>query len=553
MNEFWWQEAIIYQIYPKSYKDSNQDGIGDIQGIISSLDYIQNLGINTIWLNPIFISPQIDNGYDISNYYAIDDIFGTLEEVEKLIDEAHKRDIKIIFDLVLNHTSSQHPWFQEALKGKNNMYRDYYLWSEPSDDGSVPNNWASFFGGSVWEKDESSNQYYFHLFDKEMPDLNWENLEVQKAMLDIAKYWLDKGIDGFRLDAFIHIAKDDFGKQMVTKEKQPVIAEEYYANLPDVKPLLSQFVKELKQIKPDIFILGEAASASPSKALDYMSEDLCGAIISFDHFRELPLNEEVIKSTHKTHQLDHKAFKKSLIDWQQTLTGEKYPTLYWNNHDMPRVVSRFGEVNHYRNESAKSLATAMYLLKGIPIIYYGEEIGIKNLDVTSIDFFEDKDVVSNYEKLIQQGENPESALFIVSNQHKEVSRGGMQWNATDFSNFSTVAPWNAVNKEKIFNVYEQERDQESILAHYRKLIQLKKQPVFQTGEVIWLDSPPEVIAYKRVTESEEMVVIANISDKRFDNMAGLFTANTCSSVLLGNRTCVDKGTIEPYDFVVFKK
>lgn len=545
MQKNWWQEAIIYQVYPKSFKDTNGDGIGDIKGITSSLDYIKSIGVNTIWINPIFVSPQIDNGYDISNFYAIDDIFGNVDDVEMLIEEAHKREIKIIFDLVLNHTSSKHPWFQEALKGKDNIYRDYYIWEDAGINGEEPNNWASFFGGSVWEKDKLSHQYYFHLFDKEMPDLNWENLEVQKAMLDIAKYWISKGIDGFRLDAFIHIAKADFNQQKETNNCEPVIAEEYYANLPKVKHYLSHFVREIKKIKPDVFILGEAASATPIIGKDYISENLCSTIISFDHFRETSHSE---KESHLPTSLDFISFKESIYKWQNELSDEQKPTLYWNNHDMPRVLSRFGNTSFYRNESAKSFATVMYLLKGIPIIYYGEEIGMKNLDIPTIDFFEDKKIVEEYQFLITQGYKPKEVLRSLAEKHKEVSRGCMQWDSTEYADFSSVSPWNSVNQEDGFNVSEQEKDDHSILNFYRQLLELKKTPLFQEGHVNFLDTPPEIIAYKRFYKSEEAIVIANLSDKQINDIDIVIPST--SKILLGSLENAKQ--IASYEFVVYK-
>lgn len=544
MKQRWWHEAIIYQIYPKSFKDSDKNGIGDIKGMTSSLEYVKSLGVNAIWINPIFVSPQIDNGYDISNFYAIDDNFGTLEQVEDLIKEAHKREIKVIFDLVLNHTSSKHPWFQEALKGKNNIYRDYYLWSDPNSHGGPPNNWASFFGGSVWEKDERSNQYYFHLFDKEMPDLNWKNLEVQKAMLDIARYWMSKGIDGFRLDAFIHIAKDDFSKQVQGNGDTPQIAEQYYANLPQVKTYLNQFIEELKKIKPDIFILGEAASATPAKAFEYVSDELCGAIISFDHLKE----------NAKSHLLDYDAFKQSMKEWQKTFTGEYYPTLYWNNHDMPRVLSRFGNTEKYRVQSAKALATAMYLLKGIPVIYYGEEIGMKNLTVSSIDFFEDSKIVDNYYDLVKKtNQAPQKILLTLANNHKEVGRGCMQWDYKKYTGFSDDAPWNGVNEESGYNVFEQEKKTDSILNFYRDLLELKKQPIFQRGETIFLETPSEIFAYSRVLDKKEMIVVVNLSDRLIEGVKDVFAGYDESHRVLGNIENMNNGLIAPYEFIVFKR
>lgn len=517
MSSSWWQEAIVYQIYPKSFKDSNHDGIGDIKGIIDELDYIKNLGVNTLWLNPIFISPQIDNGYDISNYYAIDPIFGTEEELELFIKEAHKRELKVVFDFVLNHTSKQHPWFQEALKGPENIYRDYYIWERPKVDNGLPNNWASFFGGSVWEMDDKSGEYYFHLFDKEMPDLNWENVEVRHAMLHIAKYWLSKGIDGYRLDAFIHMAKADLSLNVPdTPEGEPAIAEEYYANLPKVQEYLAEFIGELRKIKPDIFILGEAASATSELAKEYTdtNRNQCDTVVSFRYFPErvVEKNDKVPESL-LTKELDVSAFKGTMAEWQEALAGERYPTLYWNNHDMPRLVSRFGNDDTYRDESAKMLATVMYLMRGLPVLLYGEEIGMKNLVSHDVSDFQAPEAVSYYKDMLAKGINSKEALARLSSVNKEASRGGMQWTKEANAGFSTVSPWSGVNEEQLYNVREQSQDKESILSYYQALLRLKKESLFSEGAFELLPTSDASIVYRRFTEAKEALVIANMTGK----------------------------------------
>ena len=517
MSSNWWQEAIVYQIYPKSFKDSNHDGIGDIKGIIDELDYIKNLGVNTLWLNPIFISPQIDNGYDISNYYAIDPIFGTEEELELFIKEAHKRELKVVFDFVLNHTSKQHPWFQEALKGPENIYRDYYIWEKPKEDNGLPNNWASFFGGSVWEMDDKSGEYYFHLFDKEMPDLNWENVEVRHAMLHIAKYWLSKGIDGYRLDAFIHMAKADLSLNVPdTPEGEFAIAEEYYANLPKVQEYLAEFIGELRKIKPDIFILGEAASATCELAKEYTdsNRNQCDTVVSFRYFPErvVEKNDKVPESL-LTKEVDVSAFKETMAEWQEALAGERYPTLYWNNHDMPRLVSRFGNDDTYRDESAKMLATVMYLMRGLPVLLYGEEIGMKNLVSHDVSDFQAPEAVSYYKDMLAKGISSKEALARLSSVNKEASRGGMQWTEEANAGFSTVSPWSGVNEEQLYNVREQSQDKESILSYYQALLRLKKESLFSEGAFELLPTSDTSIVYRRFTEAKEALVIANMTGK----------------------------------------
>ena len=553
MAERWWEKAIVYQVYPKSFRDSNQDGIGDIKGLIDSLDYIKALGTDTIWINPIFISPQIDNGYDISNYFAIDEIFGDVDDVLTLIDEAHKRDIKILFDLVLNHTSSKHPWFQEALKGPDNIYRDYYLWEDELPNGETPNNWASFFGGSVWEKDETSGQYYFHLFDKEMPDLNWKNPEVMRAMIEIAKFWLEKGIDGFRLDAFIHMVKDDFNKQMPDIPKGKIaIAEEYYANLPEVKLYLSEFISAIKEVKPDCFILGEAASATPQLGESYIREDLCDVVISFDHFEEkiIEKDDRLPKGLERK-TIDVLEMTKHLKEWQEVLSPNKYPSLYWNNHDMPRVVSRFGDDENYRDKSAKALATAMYLLRGVPVILYGEEIGMKNLEINDIKTFQSPEAQGQFKKLVSAGFTEEEALKRIASINKEASRGAMQWDDSEFVGFSTRKSWIGENQESQYNVAVEEKDPQSILAFYQELLSLKKTDLFSKGEVTFLEGTDSLICYKRHYRDEVALVVVNLKNLPAEQPAWLKDYQSWS-LIIDSKDSLEGKEIAPYTYKVFR-
>ncbi|TFJ72801.1 alpha-glucosidase [Carnobacterium maltaromaticum] len=514
----WWQSAIVYQIYPRSFQDTNNDGIGDIKGIIQRLDYIKSLGVNTIWLNPIFISPQIDNGYDISNYYGIDPIFGTLKDVQELIYEAHQRELKIIFDFVLNHTSDQHPWFQEALKGPDNLYRDYYLWADGKKNGAEPpNNWASFFGGSTWEKDLHSQQYYFHLFAKEMPDLNWENPEVHVALLDIAKFWLNEGIDGFRLDAFIHMAKEKGYPALPnpTNEKY-VIAEEYYANLPKVQEYLAKFIQALREVKPDVFIVGEAASAEVKQAVEYTdpTKNQCDAVITFRYFPEREeLKDSRLPLGMQPGTLDRQQFKQVMAEWQKEMASVGGPTLYWNNHDMPRVVSRFGDDGLYRETSSKMLATLMYLQKGLPFLLNGEEIGMKNRIIQSIKDYEDPGAEAFYHQALALGYTEIEALELLNASSKDASRGGMQWTKEPYSGFSTEKPWSSVNQEENYTVEAEEADEGSILHYYRRLLLLKKRELFTKGSFSLLETGDETFCYVRNWDNEEAVVLTNMTNE----------------------------------------
>lgn len=517
VNQKWWQSAVVYQIYPRSFQDTNEDGIGDIQGIIQRLNYIHSLGVNVIWLNPIFISPQIDNGYDISNYYRIDPIFGTMSDVEELIEKAHQLGIKLMFDFVLNHTSDQHPWFQEALHDPDSLYRDYYLWADEKKAGQLPNNWASFFGGSVWEKAPNRKDYYFHLFAKEMPDLNWKNPEVRVAMLNIAKFWLAKGVDAFRLDAFIHIAKEkDYPDVANVAEGKLAIAEEFYSNLPEVHEYLSDFIEEVRRVKPDVFIVGEAASADVDLAVAYTdpTKDECDAVISFRHFVEDESQKDpLLPSGMQKGSLDYHTFKKVMAEWQIKLASIGGPTLYWNNHDMARIASRFGdERQEFRKNSSKMLATLMYLQKGIPFILYGEELGMLNLKMKDLAAYEDPGAVGFYEEATNLGYSDSAILEMLNSSSKDVSRGAMQWDASDYSGFSKVAPWSGVNQSKEDTVATEEIEKNSVLNYYRKMIALKKTSLFTTGVFQLQETSDEFYCYTRSIEDSTANIYCNLTD-----------------------------------------
>lgn len=482
IHDKWWKNAVVYQIYPKSFQDTNDDGIGDLKGILKRMDYIRSIGVNMIWLNPVFDSPQIDNGYDVANYYAIDDSFGTMADMEKLIEEAHKRGIKVMMDFVLNHTSDQHPWFQEALKGPDNLYRDYYIWHEAVKERSVPNNWGSFFGGSVWEKEPNSDSFYFHLFAKEMPDLNWENPEVRLAMADCAEFWLDKGIDALRLDAFIHVDKEaDFPDVSTANKNEIVLAENYYANLPKVIDYMKEFSQRIRKDYPNVFLVGEAASASIDLAKQYTDpiNAVCDSVITFRYFPETEqLKDERLPLNMQHGKLDLKKFKQIMAEWQKELAPIGGPVLYWNNHDMARAVSRFGDDEQHRDNSSKMLATLMYLQKGIPFLLNGEEIGMKNLTIETIENFSLPGADLFYQIALDLGHSKEFALEHLNARSKDVSRGIMQWDNSNFAGFSARAPWSGVNREEKYNVLDQEADVNSILNYYRMVLELKQEPVF---------------------------------------------------------------------------
>lgn len=517
MHDKWWKNAVVYQIYPKSFQDTNDDGIGDLKGILKRMDYIQSLGVNMIWMNPVFVSPQIDNGYDVANYYAIDDSFGTMADMETLIEEAHERGIKVMMDFVLNHTSDQHPWFQEALNGPENLYRDYYIWQEADEKRLVPNNWGSFFGGSVWEKESFGDSFYFHLFAKEMPDLNWENPEVRLAMADCAKFWLDKGIDALRLDAFIHVDKEEGFPDVATASSEDIVlAENYYANLPKVIDYMKEFSERIRKNHPDVFLVGEAASASIELAKNYTDpiNEVCDSVITFRYFPETEHEKDERLPLSMQHgELDLKKFKQTMAEWQKELAPVGGPVLYWNNHDMARAVSRFGNDKQYRDNSSKMLATLMYLQKGIPFLLNGEEIGMKNLTIETIEQFSLPGADVFYQTALDLGHSKEFALEHLNARSKDVSRGVMQWDSSTHAGFSAHLPWSGVNREEKYHVMDQEMAENSILQYYRAVLELKQEPLFIEGDFQLLETNLETYCYERNWGSQKALVCCNMSEK----------------------------------------
>lgn len=547
----WYDQAIIYQIYPKSFQDSNNDGVGDLNGIRKRIPYLKELGINAVWLNPIFVSPQVDNGYDVSNYFAIDPKMGTMEDMDNLIKEMHEAGIHVIMDFVLNHTSDQHPWFQDAIKNPESIYRDYYIFA--GENNQRPNNWGSFFGGSVWEKDPAgTGQFYFHLFDKRMPDLNWKNPEVRHAMTEIAKYWLEKGIDGLRLDAFIHIAKADLRQNFPvnSKDEEPVIAEPFFANLPQVQKWMRPFCEEIKQDYPDALLLGEAASANVNLAVDYTNKDnhLMDSVITFRYFTEDQSKiDSSFLSNYQPKPLDWVKFKQNQTIWQQTLSGISKPTLYWNNHDMARLATRIAK----NDIQARSLAMLMYLQCGTPIIYYGEELGMKNLQFEDINDFEDdtvKDFVKSAEKA---GKTSKEALLMASQTHKLPARGPMPWDNERNNGFTEKEPWIKGRKLDKANVADEIADDSSMFSFYKKLISLKKEQLFQEGNYyLWPTSNGSYV-YERNLKDKKALIAVSLSQEPIELEVGKEFSNDRLSA--GQYDLVaGKLRLEPYAGVVLE-
>lgn len=498
----WWQEVVVYQIYPRSFKDSNGDGIGDLPGIIEKLDYLEKLGIGAIWLSPVYQSPNDDNGYDISDYEAIMTEFGTMEDMDRLIAEAKKRNIRIIMDLVVNHTSDEHAWFVEARKSKGNPYRDYYVWADPSEDGGVPNGLRSAFSGSAWQLDEATGQYYLHLFSKKQPDLNWQNEKVRQAVYQMMNFWIDKGIGGFRMDVIDLIGK--------------VPEKEITGN----GPRLHEFLQEMNQAtfgKHDLLTVGETWGATPEIAKLYSNPDRHELSMVFQ-FEHIGLDQQEGGEKWDLAPVDLGKLKQIFAKWQTELDNQGWNSLFWNNHDLPRMISRWGNDGQYRVESAKMLAILLHMQKGTPYIYQGEEIGMTNTAITDISQARDIETINMYHERLANGYTKEDIIHSINVKGRDNARRPVQWNNHAFAGFSTVEPWIAVNDnyEKI-NVEQALADPDSIFYTYQKLIALRKaNPIMIWGDFELVDTQEEVFAYLRKYQGETWLVVTNFSNEAHD-------------------------------------
>ncbi|HEY5716155.1 MAG TPA: alpha-glucosidase [Psychromonas sp.] len=494
----WWHDAVVYQIYPRSFMDANNDGMGDLAGIISKLDYLQQLGINVIWLSPVFKSPMDDNGYDISDYQDIAPEFGTLAEMDRLIAEAARRNIRIIMDLVVNHSSDEHPWFVEARKSKDNPYRDYYIWRQPQADGSEPNDFHSYFGGSGWEFDETTGEYYFHQFSKKQPDLNWDNPKVQQEVHDMMNWWLDRGIGGFRMDVIDLIGKE-VDKQIMTNGAR-------------LHPLLQEMNKATFGDR-DVLTVGETWSATPEIAKLY-SDPARKELSMVFQFEHITITFDPKEGKWKPRPFDLVEFKQVISKWQTELADCGWNSLFWNNHDLPRVVSKFGDPGRYRVESAKMLATALHFLKGTPYIYQGEEIGMTNVQFDSIDDYQDIESLNLYKERTEAGVSHEEMMQGIYENGRDNARTPMQWDKTMNAGFSKAQPWLKVNPNySEINVASALSDPDSVFYHYQQLIQLRKlQPVMVYGDYQALFAEhKKVFAYQRTLGRKQIVVINNFT------------------------------------------
>lgn len=513
MKKVWWKESVVYQIYPRSFKDTNGDGIGDLKGITEKLDYLKYLGIDVIWLCPVYKSPNDDNGYDISDYRDIMDEFGTMADFDELLEEAHKKGIKILMDLVVNHTSDEHIWFVESRKSKDNRYRDYYIWKE-GNNGEPPNNWGGSFGGSAWEYDEKTNMYYLHCFSKKQPDLNWENPKVRKEIHDIVRWWLDKGIDGFRMDVINMISKNlDFPDGPKAEGKLYGDLAPHVMNGPRVHEYLHELNKEVLS-KYDIMTVGETPCVTPEIAIEYVGEDReeLNMVFQFEH---MDVDRDFINLAKKP--LDLVELKRIFTKWQKGLENRGWNSLYWNNHDQPRVVSRFGNDKEYWEKSAKMLATCLHMQQGTPFIYQGEEIGMVNVAFNSIEDYRDIAVLNGYEEEVKiKGKDYKEYMQYVYDLSRDNARTPMQWDDSENAGFTEgyVTPWIKLNPSyKKINVASQINDENSILNYYRKLIKLRKENeiiVYGTYDLI-LEDHKEIYAYTRTLGDKKLLVICNFT------------------------------------------
>lgn len=506
MTKKWWKEAVCYQVYPRSFKDSNGDGIGDINGITEKLDYLKDLGIDVIWVSPIFESPNDDNGYDISDYQAIMKDFGTMEDFDLLLIETHQRGMKLILDLVVNHTSDEHPWFIESKRNKDSEYRDWYIWQDPKD-GEEPNNWASIFEGSAWEYDATTDQYYLHVFSRKQPDLNWENKDMRQAVYNMINWWLDKGIDGFRVDAISHIKKSFEKGDLPNPEKLDYVQSfEAHMNQPGIQ----KYLEELKQetfSKYDIMTVGEANGVTIDDADDWVGEEngKFNMVFQFEHLNLWG---------HELRKFDVLGYKKVLSSWQKGLEGNGWNALFIENHDRPRIPSTWGSED-YRMESATAHGTVYFLQQGTPFIYQGQEIGMTNFPFTDITEFDDVHAKNIYNDELKQGKSKEEIIEMLQLKSRDNSRTPMQWDDTKNAGFSENTPWLKVNPNyETVNVFVEEKNPKSILNYYKKMIQFKKNNdimTYGTFDLIY-EEDEHVFAYTRTLNDEVVVVLGNLTD-----------------------------------------
>ena len=548
MKKAWWKEAVVYQIYPRSFCDSNGDGIGDLNGITSKLDYLKELGIDVIWLSPVYKSPNDDNGYDISDYEDIMTEFGTMDDFDKMLAAAHERGIKIVMDLVVNHTSDEHPWFVESRSSKDNEKRDYYIWKEGKD-GKEPTNWGSAFSGPAWKYDEKTDMYYLHLFSVKQPDLNWENPKVRKEVFDMMTRWCEKGIDGFRMDVISLISKPEGypDAKVVGLYGDMGIC----ANGPKVHDYLKEMNEKVLS-KFDIMTVGETAGVTLEEAKKYANTDgsELNMVFQFEHM-DLDGGE---KFKWSTQPMPLVTLKENLSKWQKGLDGVAWNSLYFCNHDQPRIVSRLGdESDAYRELSAKCIATCLHMMQGTPYVYQGEELGMTNTVFNSVEDFRDLESVNAYRELVESGLYTDEDMFPkIAHKSRDNARTPMQWDASENAGFTKGTPWIAVNPNyKKINVADQLKREDSVFHYYQKLIRLRKENeiiVYGNYELL-LPEDENIFAYTRTLDNQKLLVVCNFSksEQKFD-----FSGYENAKVLISNydRDVREDGILKPYEATV---
>lgn len=550
MKKNWWKEAVVYQIYPRSFKDSDGDGVGDLKGIIEKLPYLRDLGVDVLWLSPIYKSPNDDNGYDISDYRDIMTEFGTMEDFDLLLEKAHENGLKILMDLVVNHSSDEHKWFSEK--------EDFYIWRKGIDANNPPNNWGSVFGGSAWEYNDKKDMFYLHLFSKKQPDLNWENPELRKEVYDTMKFWLDKGIDGFRMDVINFISKDPAMPDGPKVEKALYgDFSPYSMNGPKIHDYLKEMNKEVLS-KYDIMTVGETPGVTPEDAIKYVGEDReeLNMVFQFEH---MGIGDgEDGKWSHKP--VDLVKFKQIMTKWQKGLEKNGWNSLYLNNHDQPRMVSRFGDTKEYWKESAKMLATCLHFMQGTPYIYQGEEIGMTNVAFETLDDYRDIETLNAYKEFVEiKGKSHEEFMAAIYAVSRDNARTPVQWSSERNGGFTNGEPWIKVNRNfKEINVESQLKDEDSILNYYKKLVSLRKSSdimVYGTYDLL-LEEDEKVYAFTRTLKDEKLLVLCNFSKDNIEvNLDNLLKYEHVDLFISNYREKVEKECkrfqLRPYEASVY--
>ena len=556
MEKKWWKESVVYQVYPRSFCDSNGDGIGDLNGITSKLDYLKELGIDVIWLSPVYQSPNDDGGYDISDYQAIMDEFGTMEDFDRLLAAAHERGIKIVMDLVVNHSSDEHKWFIESRKSVDNPYRDYYIWRPAKEDGSLPNNWGSCFSGPAWEYDKTADMYYLHLFSKKQPDLNWENPVVRQEVYDMMNWWLEKGVDGFRMDVISLISKAP-GLPDYEPESTGYAAYNAGANGPRVHEFLQE-MREKALNNADTMTVGECAGVTLEEAKKYARSDgkELNMVFQFEHM-EADFDDKTGKWT--TKKLDLRVLKEILTRWQKGLEDIAWNSLYWENHDQPRSDSRFGnDSDQYREISAKMLATCVHMMQGTPYVYQGEELGMTNCPFNKLENLRDLESINAFHELTEQGKiSEEDMIAAINYKGRDNARTPMQWDDSAYAGFSTAEPWIMVNPNYTkINAKDQVSREDSVFKYYQKLIRLRHNSdliVYGTYDLI-LDDDKDIYAYTRTLGDEKLIVYCNFSENtREVELPEEFTNGKIFISNYDDAAVNEKITLRPYEAIVIQK